>query len=195
MRAGTQPHSRARTRPRRENTPNGMLAIKAPPERTSPPCPPPPHPSKRFSSKCLVHCSTHTCHRHLHLPHILLWFWYPPTPSPPPAFARHGNIDPGESLDCSRIIHAPVAGRQCARVEQNVLEKRKLTSSPSSTSTSCASSACGEARGTWARARRSRYQSISRCMGPVSKPVLVWLAAVWLVEIESVALAVEELWR
>ena len=195
-RIGTQPHSRARTRARRgnNNTFNRKLAIEAPPERTpsalaSPSSPPSPAPVKALLLQAPgtlfdpLSPSTSSSASHSALALV------PPTPSASPAPALHGNIDLGESLDCARIILAPVAERQRARAEQNALEKRRLTSSPSSTSTSSASSACGDGAGNFCKGKAKPLPINIPLHGPRVEVVLAWLAAVWLVELESVALS------
>ena len=118
-RIGSQPHSRARARPLRENnnTPNGKPAIEAPPERTSSPLPPSPVPVKALLLQAPgtlldpLSLSTSSSASHSAL------VWVPPTPLPSPAPTLYRNIDPGESLDCARIILAPIAecGTECAR--------------------------------------------------------------------------------
>jgi len=191
-RIGIQPHSRARAHARRgnNNTPNGKLAIEAPPERASSPlAPPSPAPVKALLLQAPgtlfdpLSPSTSSSASHSALALV------PPTPSPSPAPALHGNVDLGESLDCARIILAPVAERQRARAEQNALEKRKLTSSPSSTSTSSASSACGDGMGNFCKGKAKPLPINIPLHGPRVEVVLAWLAAVWLVELEGVALS------
>ena len=190
-RIGTQPHSRARARARRgnNNTSNGKLAIEAPPERTSSPLAPSPAPVKALLLQAPgtlfdpLTPSTSSSASHSALALV------PPTPSPSPSPALHGNVDLAESLDCARIILAPVAERQRARAEQNALEKRKLTSSPSSTSTSSASSACGDGVGNLSRGKVKPLPINIPLHGPRVEVVLAWLAAVWMVELEGVALS------
>ena len=194
-RIGTQPHSRARARARRgnNNTLNGKLAIEAPPKRTSSPLapssPPSPAPVKALLFQApgtlFDPLSPSTSSSASHSALVLV----PPTPSPSPAPALHGNVDLAESLDSARIILAPVAERQRARTEQNALEKRKLTASPSSTSTSSASSACGDGVGNLGKGKAKPLPINIPLHGPRVEVVLAWLAAVWLVELEGVALS------
>jgi hypothetical protein len=96
----------------------------------------------------------------------------------------HGNVDLSEVLDCARIILAPVAERQRARVEQNALEKRNLLSFSSSSS-----STNGDATGKSSKARAKSLPINIPLHGPRVEVVLAWLAAVSLVELESVALS------
>jgi len=198
-RIGTQPHSRARARTRRrnDNTPDGKLTIEAPPgpERNSSPLAPSSIPSPA-PVKALLLQAPGTLFDPLlpsttsPAPHSALAL-VPPTLSPSPVPALHGNIDLAESLECVRIILAPVAERQRARAEQNTLEKRKLASSPSpsSTSTSSASSACGDGVGNMSKGKAKPLPINILLHGPqVVEVVLTWLAAVLLVELQSVAL-------
>jgi hypothetical protein len=201
-RVGTQPHSRARARARRGYThaPNGKLAIEAPPERASSPLSPAPvktlllgAPGTLFDPLLPSTSSSSASHSALALAHPT------PSPSPSPAPAHHhggSHVDLGESLDCARIILAPVAERQRARTaEQTALEKRRLTSSPSSTSTSSAASSSaygagggGDGVGNFYCKGKGKPPPINIPLhGPRVEVVLAWLAAVWLVELESVA--------
>jgi hypothetical protein len=91
-------------------------------------------------------------------------------------------MDLAESLDCARIILAPVAERQRERAEQTALEKRNLSSSSSSSS-----SINGDGAGRKARAKSLPINIPLH--GPRVEVVLAWLAAVWLVELESMALS------
>jgi len=193
-RLGVQPHSRARARERQGygHARNGKLAIEPPPVRPpSPPTPFSPAPvqvpifpdpgalvedSLSASSSLFASGSASTSTLTL----------VPPipsreaTPSPSPAPALHGSIDLAEALDCARIILAPVAERQRARTEQDTLEKWKL--SPSSSSSS---STNGDSTG---RKGKGKPLPINIPLhGPRVEVVLAWLAAVWLVELESVA--------
>lgn len=107
-----------------------------------------------------------------------------PSSSPAPASMLHGNVDLAEALDCARIILAPVAERQRGRAEQNALEKRNLLpSSPSSSSTN------GDGTGKNSKARAKSLPINIPLHGPRVEVVLAWLAAVWLVELESVGLS------
>jgi len=176
---GTQPHSRGRGN---NNPPNGKLAIEAPPERTSSPLAlsSPPlsrvRSSKRFSSKHLGHFSTHSRHRHLHLPHILLWLWYPPhrRSLPPPSFtaistlASHSIARVSYSHP-SRSASAP-RGAECARgAEAHVFAFAGLD---------------------LGKGKAKPLPINIPLHGPRVEVVLVWLAAaVWLIELESVALS------
>ena len=90
-------------------------------------------------------------------------------------------MDLAESLDCARIILAPVAERQRERAEQGALEKRNLSSSSSSSSIN------GDGAGRKARAKSLPINIPLH--GPRVEVVLAWLAAVWLVELESVAMS------
>jgi len=105
------------------------------------------------------------------------------SPAPAPAPALHGNIDLADSLDCARIILAPVAERQRARAEQNALEKRNHSSSSLSSSTN------GDGVGKNSKARAKSLPINIPLHGPRVEVVLAWLAAVWMVELESVALS------
>lgn len=196
-RLGVQPHSRARAHGANghSNGYNGKLAIEPPPVPTSPPSPPTPGaapiltvpgstlfdpllPSTSLSASgsALGSASASTSTSALVLTAT-------PSSSPAPAPALHGNIDLTEALDCARIILAPVAERQSARTEQNALEKRNLLSSPSSSSTN------GDGAGKNSKARAKSLPINIPLHGPRVEVVLAWLAAVWLVELESVALS------
>jgi hypothetical protein len=203
-RVGVQPHSRARARPGNGNNSarNGKLAIEAPPLRSpsplvpsSPHSPAPvgaalhPEPETGRSFDPLSPSTSSSATRSSSTPTPSL---APPTPSgratpsPSPAPALHGNVDLVEALDCARIILAPVAERQRSRAEQNALEKRKPASSPSSPSSS-SSSAYGDAA---LNKGKGRHMPINIPLhGPRVEVVLAWVAAVWLVELEGVALA------
>jgi hypothetical protein len=190
-RIGVQPHSRARARGGNGHGHgyNGKLAIEAPPTLAFSPSPPAPtvaapiltvpgstlfdplSPSTSTSASGSASASTSTSA-------LTLVATPSPTPSPAPASASHGNVDLVESLDCARIILAPVAERQRARAEQSALEKRNISSSSSSSS-----STSGDGVG-----RKARALPINIPLhGPRVEVVLAWLAAVWLVELESVA--------
>ena len=197
---GVQPHSRARARAENGHGHgyNGKLAIEAPPTPPSSlltlPSPAAPSsvaspiltdsgstlfdplsPSTSLSALGSASASASTSTSALTLV---------ATPSPSPAPTLHGSNDLAESLDCARIILAPVAERQRARAEQSALEKRNVSSSSSSSL-----SAIGDGAG-----RRARAKSLPINIplhGPRVEVVLAWLAAVWLVELESVALSSE----
>jgi hypothetical protein len=106
-----------------------------------------------------------------------------PSTSPAPAPAFHGNVDLAEALDCARIILAPVAERQRGRTEQNALEKRNLLSSSSSSPTN------GDGMGKYSKSRAKSLPINIPLHGPRVEVMLAWLAAVWFVELESVALS------
>ncbi|KAI0275437.1 hypothetical protein BC834DRAFT_852860 [Gloeopeniophorella convolvens] len=145
-RLGVQPHARAR---RGAASSNGKLAIEAPPPPT-PILAPTPEPgdldplAPSTSSSSVAQ--------------------FPPsrreTPSPPPA--PHG-IDLAESLDCARIMLAPVVMRQRGRAEQTALEKLSGT-----------------------KGKKPLPINIP-LHGPRVEIILAWLAAVWLVELEGAA--------
>ena len=196
-RIGVQPHSRARARANGHGRGcNGKLAIEAPPipapSLPSPPSSPAPvvapiltvpgsslfdplSPSTSLSASGSASASASTSMSALAL-------MMSPSPSPVPAPALHGGIDLAEALDCARIILAPVAERQRERAEQSALEKRNLSSSSSSSS-----SINGDGAGRKARAKSLPINIPLH--GPRVEVVLAWLAAVWLVELESVALS------
>ncbi|KAF8492812.1 hypothetical protein F5888DRAFT_1891630 [Russula emetica] len=104
--------------------------------------------------------------------------------SPAPAPTLHGNVDLAEVLDCARVTLAPVAERQRGRAEQNTLEKRNLLSSSSSSS-----STNGDGMGKNSKARAKSLPINIPLHGPRVEVVLAWLTAVWLVELDSVALS------
>lgn len=194
--AGVQPHSRVCANNGHGRGCNGKLAIEAPPTPTSslpsPPSSPAPAPvaapnltvsgsslfdpllpSTSLSASGSASASTSTS---------ALALAVTPSPSPAPTPASHGNMDLAESLDCARIILAPVAERQRERTEQSALDKRNL--SPSSSSSS---SINGDGAGRKARAKSLPINIPLH--GPRVEVVLAWLAAVWLVELESVAVS------
>ena len=191
-RTGVQPHSRVYANGHGRGC-NGKLAIEAPPTPTSslpsPPLSPAPapvtapnltvpgsslfdplSPSTSLSASGSASASTSTS---------ALTPTVTPLPSPAPASALQGSMDLVESLDCARIILAPVAERQRERAEQGALEKRNLSSSSSSSSIN------GDGAGRKARAKSLPINIPLH--GPRVEVVLAWLAAVWLVELESVA--------
>jgi hypothetical protein len=197
-RIGVQPHSRARAGYCCGHAHNGKLAIEPPPSPPVLPSPIAPAPiearvlpapgpgawlvdSLSASTSSSASGSTST-------PALTLLTPTPSrrgTPSPSPVPASHGGIDDlAEALDCARIVLAPVAERQRARAEQNALEKRKLSSSSSS------SSASGDGAGN--KGRMKPLPINIPLHGPRVEVVLAWLAAVRLVELESVALSETE---
>jgi hypothetical protein len=202
-RLGVQPHSRARARGTNghSNGYNGKLAIEPPPTPTSPPAPPsPPTPvaaptltvsgstlfdplspstslSASGSASGSASASTSTSA-------LALALAATPPSSPAPVPTLHGNVDLAEALDCARIILAPVAERKRGRVEQNALEKRNLLSSSSSSS-----STNGDGTGKNSKARAKSLPINIPLHGPRVEVVLAWLAAVWLVELESAGLS------
>ncbi len=178
-RVGVQPHARARARSAQghgHGHANGKLAIEPPP---LPPPPPPmemniPTPgvfidplapstssaSGSGSSSALV----------------------PPSPLPPVlGLEAESETGPGfdlvESLDCARIILAPVVERQ----REKKLSSRSSSSSSSLTSVGAGGSGAGE------KTRKKPLPITIPLHGPRVEVVLAWLAAVWLVELESVA--------
>ena len=196
-RVGVQPHSRARTY---GHTNHGKLAIEPPPATPSPPPLPPVvavqapvpvpaafldplEPSTSTSASGYASTSTST-------PALAPLSPAPstdtlsrratPSPAPAPAHGNNSSIDLVESLDCARIILTPVAERQRARAaEQSALERRNFSSSSSSSSSSYG----GEGE----RAKLKPLPINIPLHGPRVEVVLAWLAAVWLVELESVA--------
>jgi hypothetical protein len=206
-RVGVQPHSHARARSGNGNSRanNGKLAIEAPPVRSlsplvssRPPSPPPVevtlHPESGIGTPFdpLLPSTSSSVTRSTSTPTPSL---APPTPSgratpsPSPAPVLHGTVDLVESLDCARIILAPVAERQRSRAEQNnALEKRKPSSSSSPSSpSSCSSSTYGD--GVVNKGKGKHLPINIPLHGPRVEVVLAWVAAVWLVELESVALS------
>ncbi|KAH9020426.1 hypothetical protein EDB84DRAFT_1622362 [Lactarius hengduanensis] len=192
-RVGVQPHARARyahAHGHSNGHANGKLAIEAPPL----PSPPPmetntPVPdtfidplapstssgpgSASGSSSALV----------------------PPTPSPPveaeaEAETGSGPGTPGfdlvESLDCARVILAPVVERQRARAEQSALEKKLSSRSSSSSSSLTSVGGSGSGNSAGEKTRKKPLPITIPLHGPRVEVVLAWLAAVWLVELESV---------
>ncbi|KAI0290534.1 hypothetical protein B0F90DRAFT_1785233 [Multifurca ochricompacta] len=112
-----------------------------------------------------------------------------PTPAASPAPPHSGSIDLIESLDSARIILAPVMERQRARAEQSAMEK-KLSSLSSSSSSSGSFAAGGGGGGSGGKNARVKPLPINiQLHGPRVEIVLAWLAAVWLVELEGVALS------
>lgn len=201
-RLGVQPHSRARAcgTNGHSNGYNGKLAIEPPPPPASsllaPPSPPasvaapiltvpgstlfdPLSPSTSLSASGSASGSASAS-----TSMSVLALTATPSSSPAPAPTLHGNVDHAEVLDCARIILAPVAERQRGRAEQNALEKRNLLSSSSSSS-----STNGDGTGKNSKARAKSLPISIPLHGPRVEVVLAWLAAVWLVELESVALS------
>jgi hypothetical protein len=231
-RVGVQPHSRARARSNANNNHhnNGKLAIEPPPPPPPAPAMPLPtflnpsepstssSPSSTTSWSAPSACASGSGSASASASTSALALFSPPTsrlatPSPssthtPATAAPHGSnngnstLDLVESLDCARIILAPVAERQRARAAEHsgvALEKSKFTSSSSSSLSSSfavgAGAASGEGGGKSAAASAAAGSS-SRLKpmpinislhGPRVDVVLAWLAAVWLVELESVA--------
>ena len=94
------------------------------------------------------------------------------------------GFDLVESLDCARIILAPVVERQRVRAEQSALEK-KLSSRSSSSSSSLTS--VGGCSGPSENTRKKPLPITIPLHGPRVEIVLAWMAAVWMVELEGVA--------
>jgi hypothetical protein len=109
---------------------------------------------------------------------------------PTPALGLHVEPETGpgfdlvESLDCARIILAPVVERQRVRAEQSAFEK-KLSSRSSSSSSSLTS--VGGCSGSSENTRKKPLPITIPLHGPRVEIVLAWMAAVWLVELEGVA--------
>ena len=177
-RVGVQPHARARARARSRGNAhghaNGKLAIEPPP--SLPPI-------------------------ETHIPTMPSAFLDPLAPSgsssalvplPTPSLtvlgleAEPAETGPGfdlvESLDCARIILSPVVERQRVRAEQSALEKLSRSSSSSSSLTSVGGFASGNEN-----TRKKPLPITIPLHGPRVEIVLAWMAAVWLVELESVA--------
>lgn len=196
-RLGVQPHSRAGACGTNGHS-NGKLAIELPPTPTSsllaPPSPPAPvaapilavpgptlfDPLSPSTSLSASGSASGSASASTSMSVLALAATRSSTPAPAPTL--HGNVDLAEILDCARIILAPVAERQRGRAEQNTLEKRNLLSSSSS------SSANGDGTGKNSKARAKSLPINIPLHGPRVEVVLAWLAAVWLVELESVAL-------
>lgn len=175
-RVGVQPHARARGHG--HGHAYGKLAIEAPP----PPLPP--------------------IETHIPIPSAFLDPLAPSTSSsglgsgsssalvPTPALGLEVEPETGpgfdlvESLDCARIILAPVVERQRVRAEQSALEK-KLSSRSSSSSSSLTS--VGGCSGSSENTRKKPLPITIPLHGPRVEIVLAWMAAGWLVELESVA--------
>jgi hypothetical protein len=192
---GVQPHSRARGRANHSLVSNGKLAIEPPPP-VSPPASPPivavpaPLPVQGTFLDSLEPSASSSASGSTSASALALAFSPPtpstqsrrPTPSPSPTPAPQGTIDLIEALDCARIILAPVVERQRARAaEQSALEKRKFSSSSSSSSSSS-----GGGEGEKEKAKLKPLPINIPLHGPRVDVVLAWLAAVWLVELESV---------
>ncbi|KAI9510763.1 hypothetical protein F5148DRAFT_976267 [Russula earlei] len=180
-RVGVQPHSRARTRMGHGLAQNGKLAIESPP-------PPPSHPRIPLPTPvpAPVEPSVFPDHGALLDPHspspsfsvsdsasTSTLALMPPTSSrratPSPVSALHHSIDLAEALDCARIILAPVAERKRTRADSGAMEKRKLSD------------------GTGKKGKAKPPPINIPLHGPRVEVMLAWLAAVWLVELESVA--------
>ena len=198
-RLGVQPHSRARASGMNGHSIgyNGKFAIEPPPAPTSslsaPPSPPASvvapiltvpgstlfDPLSPSTSLCATGSGSASASASTSTSALVLAATASPPPAPAPKF--HGNVELAEALDCARIILAPVAERQRARTEHNALEKRNLlTSSPSSSSTN------GDGTGKNSKARAKSLPINIPLHGPRVEVVLAWLAAVWLVELESI---------
>jgi hypothetical protein len=225
-RVGVQPHSRARARTNTNNNNhhnNGKLAIEPPPLPAPAVVPAtalptflhPSEPSTSSSSSSTTSwpasaSASGSGSGSASASTSALALLSPPTsrlatpsPSPTPTPATHGGsngtiLDLVESLDCARIILAPVAERQRARAAEHsggALEKSKFTSSSSSSLSSSSAVGAGAASGegggrATAAAGSSRLKPMPiniSLHGPRVDVVLAWLAAVWLVELESVA--------
>ena len=186
-RVGVQPHARAR---HGSNThANGKLAIEPPPP--SPPSLPLP-----------------PIETHIPIPTAFLDPLAPSTSSsglgsssalvatapalgleveqqPPETIQGQGpSFDLVESLDCARIILAPVVERQRVRAEQNALEKKLSSRSSSSSSSLTSVAGCS---GSSENTRKKPLPITIPLHGPRVEVVLAWMAAVWLVELEGVA--------
>jgi hypothetical protein len=182
-RVGVQPHARAHAHT--QGHANGKLAIEPPP----PPSPPPiveTHLTVPGASIDPLAPSTSSSGSGSSSALV------PPTPSSSVlALEVESETGPGfdlvESLDCARIILAPVVERQRARAEQSALEK-KLYSRSSSSCSSLTSVGGGASASTVGETMRKKPLPINIPLhGPRVEVVLAWLAAVWLVELESVA--------
>ncbi|KAI9432079.1 hypothetical protein H4582DRAFT_1127206 [Lactarius indigo] len=117
-----------------------------------------------------------------------------PTPSPPVLLEAEVETGPGtpgfdlvESLDCARIILAPVVERQRARAEQSALEKKFSSRSSSSSSSLTSVGGNGSGNSAGEKTKKKPLPITIPLHGPRVEVVLAWLAAVWLVELESVA--------
>ena len=186
-RVGVQPHARAR---HGNAHANGKLAIEPPP--------PPPSPLPPIET-------------HIPIPTAFLDPLAPSTSSSSPGLGSGSGLGsssalvmtspalgleveqsletgPGfdlvESLDCARIILAPVVERQRVRAEQSALEK-KLSSRSSSSSSSLTS--VGGCNGPSENTRKKPLPITIPLHGPRVEIVLAWMAAVWMVELEDVA--------
>ena len=194
-RVGVQPHARARARSAHTNTQghghghaNGKLAIEPPPL----PSPSPIETHLPISSASIDPLAPSTSSVSGSGSSSSL---VPPTPSSSvlglevESETAPGPATPGfdlvESLDCARIILAPVVERQRGRAEQSALEKK--LSSRSSSSCSSLTSVGGGAGAAGETTRKKPLPINIPLHGPRVEIVLAWLAAVWLVELESVA--------
>lgn len=186
-RVGVQPHARARARSAHAHTrghghghANGKLAIEPPPL----PSPPPKETHTPMLGAFIDPLAPSTSSSGSGSSSALV----PPTPSPLVLGleAESETTGPGfdlvESLDCARIVLAPVVERQRARAEQSALEM-KLSSRSSSSSSSLTSVGGGVGE----KARKKPLPISIPLHGPRVEVVLAWLAAVWLVDLESVA--------
>ena len=201
-RQGVQPHSRASEcgTNGHGNRNNGKLAIEPPPAPTSsilsPPSPPAPVPApiltvpgstlfdplEPSTSLSASGFASGSASGSTSTSAVVLEVTASSSPTPAPTL--HGNVDLAEALDCARIILAPVAERQRVRAEHNAVEKRNLLTSSSS---SCSTN--GDGTGKNSKARAKSLPINIPLHGPRVEVVLAWLAAVWLVELESVALS------
>ena len=186
-RVGVQPHARAR---HGNAHANGKLAIEPPPPPPSPLPPIETHipiptafldplaPSTSSSSSGLGSGSGLGSSSALVMtsPALGLEVEQPPETGP--------GFDLVESLDCARIILAPVVERQRVRAEQSALEK-KLSSRSSSSSSSLTS--VGGYNGPSENSRKKPLPITIPLHGPRVEIVLAWMAAVWMVELEGVA--------
>jgi hypothetical protein len=180
-RVGVQPHARARARSRGGSSAahghaNGKLAIEPPP---LPPSLPPiethiPMPSAFLDLDPLAPSGSGSSSALVPPPTPLLLEAEPAETAP--------GFDLVESLDCARIILSPVVERQRVRAEQSALEKLSRSSSSSSSLTSVGGCASGSEN-----TRKKPLPITIPLHGPRVEIVLAWMAAVWLVELESVA--------
>jgi len=96
------------------------------------------------------------------------------------------GFDLVESLNCARIILAPLVEWQRALAEQSAL--KKLSSRLFSSSCSLASvGGCGSGGGSSENTRKKPLLTTIPLHGPRVEIVLVWMATVWLAELESVS--------
>ena len=192
-RVGVQPHARARARSAHaghgHGHANGKLAIEPPPPPSSSPPPIETHlpvPGAFIDPLAPSTSSASGSSSSALMPHTLSSSSFVgleaelETGSLGPATLGFDLVD---SLDSARIILAPVVERQRARAEQSALEK-KLSSRSSSSCSSLTSVGGASAAG---ETRKKPLPINIPLHGPRVEVVLAWLAAVWLVELESVA--------